>query len=206
VLSGDASDKENSMKISYRTFAATFGALVLALLCAPVSKAQCGTYQKTALPSSWSGQPAMLLRAALINDDHSNEPSIVGFWHIKMLIGVNVIDAGTQQWHSDGTEVIDSGGRSPLIGNVCFGVWKQVGERSYKLNHRGIGFDPAGSAVNGVDSIVFDVTLSRDGNSYSGTFTIFAYDTDGNSMGPAVKGTATGTRITVDDTSPGSLF
>jgi hypothetical protein len=140
------------------------------------------------------------------NEDRYREPSIVGFWHMKMSIGVNVIDAGTQQWHSDGTEVIDSGGRSPLIGNVCFGVWKQVSERHYRLNHRGVGFDSAGGAVNGVDSIIFDVKLSRDGNSYSGTFTIFAFDPDGNSLGPPVKGTATGTRITVDDINPGSLF
>lgn len=194
------------MKTSFRTFAGAFGALLVAVLCAPVSRAQCGTYQKTAFHSTWFGQPALLYQAALINDDHYREPSIVGFWHFKMSVGVNVIDGGTQQWHSDGTEVMDSGGRSPLIGNVCFGVWKQIGERHYKLNHRGIGFDAAGSAVNGVDSIVFDVRLSRDGNSYSGTFTIFPYDPDGNSLGPSVKGTATGTRITVNDINPGSLF
>ena len=194
------------MKTSFRTLAATFGAVVLALLCAPASRAQCGAYQKTAFHSSWSGQPAMLFRAALINDDHYNEPSIVGFWHFKMSVGVNVIDGGTQQWHSDGAEVMDSGARSPLIGNVCFGVWKQVGERQYKLNHRGIGFDAAGSAVNGVDSIIINVTLSRDGNSYSGTFTIYPYDPDGNFIAPAVKGTITGTRITVDDINPGPLF
>lgn len=194
------------MRIRYRTLMATFGALILALSCAPVSSAQCGNYQKMAFPSGLFGQAGLLTPAALTSEDRYREPSIVGFWHMKMLIGVNVIDAGTQQWHSDGTEVIDSGGRSPLIGNVCFGVWKQVGERRYRLNHRGVGFDSAGGAVNGVDSIIFDVKLSRDGNSYSGTFTIFAFDTDGNSMGPAVKGTATGTRITVDDINPGSLF
>jgi hypothetical protein len=148
----------------------------------------------------------MPFRAALINDDHYNEPSIVGFWHFKMLIGGNVIDAGAQQWHGDGTEVMDSGVRNPLIGNVCFGVWKQTGQRHYRLNHRGIGFDPAGGSTNGIDSIVFDVTLSRDGNSYSGTFTIYPYSPEGVFMGPAVKGTVTGTRITVDDVNPGSLL
>jgi hypothetical protein len=194
------------MKTSFRTFAGAFGALLFAVLYVPVSRAQCGAYQKAAFHSSWYGHSALLYRAALINDDHHREPSIVGFWHFKMSIGMNVIDGGTQQWHSDGNEVMDSGGRSPLIGNVCFGVWKQIGERRYKLNHRGIGYDAAGSAVNGVDSIVFDLNLSRDGNSYSGTFTIFPYDPDGNSLGPPVKGTATGTRITVDDIKPGSLF
>jgi hypothetical protein len=33
------------MKTTYKTLAATFGALLLALLCAPGSKAQCGSYQ-----------------------------------------------------------------------------------------------------------------------------------------------------------------
>ena len=179
---------------------------MLALVCASELVGPMRLLSKNGFHSSLFGQPGLLTPAALTNEDRYREPSIVGFWHLKMSIGANVIDAGTQQWHGDGTEVIDSGGRSPLIGNVCFGVWKQIGERRYKLNHRGIGFDPAGSAVNGVDSIVFDVKLSRDGNSYSGTFTIFAFDTDGNSLGPPVKGTATGTRITVDDINPGSLF
>ena len=194
------------MRIRYETPTAIFGALILALFCAPVSSAQCGNYQKTAFHSSPFGQSSLLTLAALTNEDRYREPSIVGFWHMKLLVGGNVIDGGTQQWHSDGTEVIDSGGRSPLIGNVCFGVWKQVGEFHYKLNHRGIGFDPAGSAVNGVNTLIFDVRLSRDGNSYTATFTQYAFDPAGNSLGPAVKGTATGTRITVDDINPGSLF
>ena len=91
------------MKTNFRTFAGAFGVLLLAVLCVPVSRAQCGAYQKAAFHSSWYGQSALLYRAALINDDHHREPSIVGFWHFKMSIGVNVIDGGTQQWHSDGT-------------------------------------------------------------------------------------------------------
>jgi hypothetical protein len=60
-------------------------------------------------------------------------PGIVGFWHFKFILGPNTIDAGTQQWHSDGIEVINSGARSPITGSVCLGVWKKVGERHYKL-------------------------------------------------------------------------
>ena len=101
------------MKTSFRTFAGAFGVLLLAVLCVPVSRAQCGAYQKAAFHSSWYGQSALLYRAALINDDHHREPSIVGFWHFKMSIGVNVIDGGTQQWHSDGTEWALDGGFPP---------------------------------------------------------------------------------------------
>jgi hypothetical protein len=44
------------------------------------------------------------------------------------------------------------------------------------------------------------------GNSYSGTFSITAYDPAGNVLGPAVIGKVTATRISVEDTNPGSLF
>jgi hypothetical protein len=196
------------MKTSYKTLITIFGALLLALLCEPGSRAQCGSYQKAAVGGTWFAQPgqAMLVHAALNNDDHYNEAGIVGFWHFKMSIGGQTIDAGDQQWHGDGTEVLNSGGRSPLTGNICFGVWRRVGNSRYKLNHRGIGFDAKGIAVTSVDTIEFDVTLSRDGNSYTGTFTITSYDKDGNPMPPAVSGNVTGSRITVEDTNPGSLF
>lgn len=161
-------------------------------------------YKPAATHNGWQ---AMLLRAALANDDQRNdEPSIVGFWHFKFMIGGNVVTGGSQQWHSDGTEIINDGMRSPLTGKVCFGVWKKVGERHYKLNHRGIGWNAEGTALQEVDAIELDVTLSRDGNSYSGSFSISRYDQYGNSLGAPVKGTVTATRITVVDTSPGSLF
>jgi hypothetical protein len=196
------------MKINYRSLAATFGALLLALLGTAPSGAQCGSYQKVSIRSTRFAQPgqAIIRRASLTDSSESNELSIVGFWHFKMLIGGQPIDAGNQQWHSDGTEVLNSGGRSPLTGNICFGVWKQIGERHYKLNHRGIGFDASGSAIASVDSIEYVVTLSRDGNSYSGTFTSTPYDKDGNRLGPPVDGNVTAKRITVEDTNPGSLF
>jgi hypothetical protein len=42
------------MKNSYRTLMATFGALILAVSCAPVSSAQCGNYEKTAFKAAYS--------------------------------------------------------------------------------------------------------------------------------------------------------
>jgi hypothetical protein len=109
------------------------------------------------------------VQAAFLEEDRDADPSIVGFWHFKFILGPNTIDAGTQQWHSDGTEVINSGARSPITGSVCLGVWKKVGERHYKLNHRGIGWNAEGTALQEVDASEEDVVLSHDGNSYSGT-------------------------------------
>lgn len=196
------------MKTSFERLTAVCGALVLALVCASSSWAQCPLYKPTVTHSSWHVQPgqAMLLRAALINNNQRNEPSIVGFWHFKFSIGGTVISGGNQQWHSDGTEVINDGSLPPITGNVCFGVWKQVGVRHYIVNHRGIGWNADGTALAGVDTIKLDVTLSRDGNSYSGTFTILPFDQYGNSTGTPTNGKVTATRITVEDIYPGSLF
>lgn len=200
------------MKTSIGKLTATLGALVLALVCVPGSWAQCPMYKPAATHSGWRAQPgqALLVRAALVSGDQGDgqqdEPSIVGFWHFKFSIGGTVITGGNQQWHSDGTEIINDGMRPPLTGNICFGVWKKVGDRHYKLNHRGIGWNAEGTALQEVDAIQLDVTLSRDGLSYSGTFTISPFDQYGNSLGAPVTGKVTATRITVEDINPGSLF
>ena len=146
-----------------------------------------------------------LLQAAL-NDDRYKEPSIVGFWHFKFFLGGNEIDAGNQQWHSDGTEILNSGARPPIIGDFCLGVWEQVGPRHYRLNHRGLGWNDTGTAFQETDVFLFDVYLSPDGNSYSGTFTLNVYDEKGAPMGSPAKGTVTASRITVNTLKPGPLM
>lgn len=194
------------MKISFRKMAATFGALALGLVCAPNSWAGCAPSLTGATHSSWYLQPgpSVLSPAALLRA--SFEPSIVGFWHFKMSIGGNVVDAGNQQWHGDGTEIMNSGMRPPLIGDVCMGVWQQVGLRHYVLNHRGLGWNDTGTAFQETDVFLIDVTLSRDGNSYSGTFVLAPYDENGDLMKPPMKGTISATRITLYTLKPGPLM
>jgi hypothetical protein len=196
------------MKIRYGKLAATFGALVLGLVCVPSSWAGCAPSLAGPTHSSWMVQPGgpTLLQAALENDD----PSIVGMWHVIFTaktqngapIPNTVIDNALVVWHSDHTEIMNSG-RPAQDGNFCMGVWEQVGRYSYKLNHFSMGndFDPTappetvGPPSAGPAHITQDVTLSRDGNRFSGRFTLDAPDTHG--VVTSFTGVVTATRITV---------
>lgn len=203
-------------------FASMLVALVLALGTIPGARAQCGLSTKLVKPSSWQpqmGGGAHLLKAALggFNDDDDRDvPSIVGMWHVLFVAhAVNgqdipsnaypTIDNALVVWHSDGTEIMNSF-RPPQDGNFCLGVWKQTGRRQYFLNHlpwfansfpndtnNGIG-DPTGPT-----QITEQVTLSPDGNSYSGMFTLRSYGTDGT-PGVWFTGAVTATRITTNTT------
>jgi hypothetical protein len=144
--------------------------------------------------------------AALVNDDLYSQPSIVGFWHFVQMSGINVFDAGYEQWHSDGTEIFNSGSRAPDTGNFCLGVWQQVGPRHYKLNHRAIGWVPGGTTPAYVATIAEDVTLSASGNSFSGTHKVAAYDLTGHLLQVISSGKVTATRISVEDAVPDALF
>ena len=139
------------MREQFRKFAPVFGALVVSLALAPVAGAQCGGLVIPHVhPSAGAGQAAMpqLLRAGLltVGDEDNQEAAIVGFWHVKFVVGsgssAQTIDAGYSQWHADGTEIMNSGGRAPITSNFCLGVWKQVGYRQYKLNHLAAAWDP----------------------------------------------------------------
>jgi len=202
------------MKTCNWKFAPILGALVLALFSIPVALAQCGMPTKAVKPASWNPQigTAHLIRAAMTDDDRDAE-SIVGMWHVTFTaktsngtaIPATVIDNALAVWHADRTEIMNSV-RPPQDGNFCLGVWEQTGRCSYKLNHfawfanqfpndtnNGIG-DPVGPS-----HFVESVTVSPDGNHFSGTFSLDAYDTAGNKV-QSFTGTLSGTRITTRTT------
>jgi len=215
-------------------FAIAASAFVLSLTLIPNAKAECGGYDKPlAHPSSWHTQygQARLLRAALANDDDHDageipaDVSIVGLWHFKFVSdGVTTgipggipkgapLDAGYAAWHSDGTEITNSGGRAPSTSAFCMGVWAKVGPRQYLLNHFAISWNPTPTADNpngtmiGPTSIHELVTLAANGKSFTGVFTIDNYNESDTSGPPAshLEGTVTATRIDVN-TPPSSIF
>jgi hypothetical protein len=199
------------------TLAVTLGMLALALLLVPNATAQCGGIrQPAATHTGWHyqlGQPRLQQAAFVTSSDFEigGEAAIVGFWHVKFIsqgsAGIpdgTEVDAGYAQWHSDGTEIMNSGGRSPITGAFCLGVWQKTGLRSYKLNHFAAAWDSTGSNLVGPANIKEQITLASNGNQFSGTFTIDQYTEAGNSVAH-VQGNITGVRITVD-TPPTSVF
>lgn len=207
------------MKANHRVFTPVLAALGLAVLAVPNCAAQCGGLGGAIkLHTGWQLQrgEVSLLPAAFVRgddwDSHDDPDSIVGLWHVKFVVPVPgssqpaTIDAGYAQWHSDGTEIMNSGSRQPSTSNFCLGVWKKVGEREYKLNHFAISWtgDPAATSPLGPANIIEQVTLAPDGKSFTGSFTIVQYDESLNVKGQAA-GTITGSRITVS-TPPSSIF
>ena len=129
--------------------------------------------------------------------------SIVGLWSFQFVSQGNdgipdntVLDQGYAMWHADGTEMINSG-KPPITSSFCMGVWKPTGRFTYKLNHVALSWDPTGTTFVGPASIHEEITLDHSGESYSGTFTIDQFDTNGNAIAH-VQGTVNATRITAD--------
>lgn len=188
-----------------------------------VSKASAGCGDVSNLNGPWVfEQPIALARAgsqATQNAEAASarsgqSASIVGFWKVHFISLGNLshspsipdgalIDFGYSQWHSDGTEILNSGGHAPATGNFCLGVWGATGFQTFELNHFPIGYDATTGALTNYINVRETVTLSPSGDSYSGTFTINIYDTKGNQV-DHLAGTVTATRLTVDSTLPGA--
>jgi hypothetical protein len=147
-----------------------------------------------AAASGWSDMDAVAAPPA----------AIVGLWKIAFRAKGNKdipdgtpIDDGYATWHADGTELMNSG-RPPMTGSFCMGVWKQVGESTFRLNHIALSWDPTGTVFVGPTSIHETVTVNSTGRRYRGSFRITQYATDGTTVLAQVKGTIDATRITVN--------
>jgi hypothetical protein len=119
---------------------------------------------------------------------------IVGLWHVKFVSNGQLYDEGFDQFHSDGTEILNDDGVPPAEGNVCLGVFKKVGHRTYQLKHPAFVWDANGVLV-GTLIIRETITLDPGRNSYQGAFVFDFYDLDGN-LTDEVTGNLTGERIT----------
>jgi hypothetical protein len=192
--------------------ALTIAAVVSLLSVAASARASCGSFSqvgagKKAHPASWNMQSGH----AYLTQVHEPSVSIVGMWHVTFtskgdgsaLPEGAAVDNALVVWHSDGTEIMNSG-RPAQDGDFCLGVWQEVGKYQYKLNHFAwMGNDttnPGGvGKPAGPTHVVEDVTVTPDGKHYSGTFTLDAYDTSFN-LTTHITGVLQGTRITLATT------
>ncbi len=151
---------------------------------------------------------------------------IVGLWAFKYISMGNLavfgipdgamVDNGTTGWFADGNEITFSGIRNPIVGATCIGVWRQTGEHTYVLNHIGLSWNPLAASPSGPAGptnpgggpgapggpafIKQSVTLSKDGQSYTGHFAITQLMPDGKTPAAPkpITGMISATRITVD--------
>jgi hypothetical protein len=210
------------MKAIIRKFSISLAVCLVGTVFAVNASAQCGAIGDGHATSNNANSVlsrSVPLRASVKtgatisqNDQGENSAvSIVGFWHVVFtsqgttnppIPDGAVVDMGFSQWHSDNTEILNSS-RPPATANFCLGVWAKTGRNTYALNHFALSFNPDGS-MQGPANIRENVTLSADGNSYSGSFSIDQYDTHLNLLAHIV-GNITATRVTIN-TKPTDLF
>ncbi len=193
------------MKSALRNITVAIGIIFFGTFVPATANAECGNLKLPETgtvqlqPMSWLND--RLSRPSLLRVQDNNDP-IVGMWQVTLVsegsVGIpdgTVIDKGFSQWHSDGTEILNSS-RAPVTGSFCLGVWKQSGPSRYKLNHFGISWDQNSNLI-GPANIRMRVTLHTNGNVFTGKFTIDQYDQAGNNLAH-IMGSVTGTRITPD--------
>jgi hypothetical protein len=203
------------MKTMFAALKATLGVALLAIVFASLAHAQCVDLgvSKRGAPrlqhQSWTGKPGPALFKLVADGEAEASPaadpdSIVGFWRVDLISEGNagipdgtVLDAGFTQWHSDGTEILNSS-RAPATQSFCLGVWERTGHSTYKLNHFPLSWNPDETLL-GPANIREEVTVSPDRRSYVGTFTLDQYDTGGNLL-VHLAGNVKAKRITVNTT------
>jgi hypothetical protein len=208
------------MKTISRAITMTLSAGILVTMFVSNASAGCGDLASLQGPFEFPQQrsaaqslaKSMESENALARGGGSSSASIVGLWKMQLLSKGNtthnpsipdgaMIDFGYTQWHSDGTEILNSGGHAPATGNFCLGVWGQTGFLTFELNHFPIAYDATTGAIANYIQLQEQDTLSPSGDSYTGTFTLNIFDTKGNQV-DHLTGTVVATRLTVDSTLP----
>ena len=199
------------MKNFLKTVTTSLGIAVIAVSLTPSASAGCGAKPVPPANSPDRVQPTFIHTAYrpapfVLVDNDSDSPAIVGMWSVLFTStdGKTVVDFGYQQWHSDGTELMNSGGHDPATGNFCMGVWTQTGNHSYKLNHYALSYDKTTGNLAVVVNIREQVNLAHSGGTFSGTFTldVYPYDaatgTTGTTPIQSIAGVVSGKRITAN--------
>jgi hypothetical protein len=154
-------------------------------------------------------------RLIQVNEERS-EAAIVGLWKFEMIAKSTpqhknpmpdgtLIDFGTAAWHADGTELQSSGIRNPSDGDVCQGVWTQIGPSTFQLNHYALAW--TNGTYTGPVNIRAIVRVDADGDRYYGGFQTDVYlasvtvghEFDETTKLVTITGSFTATRVTVNN-------
>jgi len=188
----------------------TLAMVSLGMVLIAEARAGCGNLEGhkagAVQPLSWQGTgqfgPVSFL---LVADREASVDRVVGFWKATLVSkgspGIpdgTVVDAGFAQWHSDGTEILNSS-RPAASSNFCLGIWKKTGMFHYTLNHFGLSSDPSTDKLLGPAQIREEITLDEKTGQYSGNFKIDQYDPTGKLL-QEIVGQVTAKRVTVDTT------
>ena len=207
------------MKVTHRAVTATLSAAVVGMLLVPAASACAMTDQpapsaslRLTPDSQDAGELGPSASLELSNLARGRSPSLVGMWNFQFISMGNTthnpsIADGTEllwgynQFHSDETEILNAGTRSPAQQNFCLGVWQKTGDFTYQVNHFALNYNAATGALVGKIIVVEMVTVSPGGTAFSGTFVETVFDTMGNQT-DHLTGQVKAQRITVDTTTP----
>jgi hypothetical protein len=217
------SNEEESVNRFIWRFVPSLAVLAFGLITVSGARAQCAVTQPQVRSAVWRvpyGQGHLSLIAAKQDarqdgrqDEDDSRRSIVGLWHLNYTATFDEnfpppnpftppfpFLESYKMWHADGTEW-ENAFMAPSGGNICFGVWKDLGHGSVKLHHIGLMFGEDGKVSN-VFTVDETDTVAEDGKTYTGFFDFKLFDaTDVFGTGTPiaeVKGTTKATRITVD--------
>lgn len=190
----------NIMKMSGLALSMVAGCMTFA---APAQA--CSAPQRPAVGAAFTPKMAAVAKLGLMRPKTAEErgpeardvfvaglPSIVGLWQVNYLVGGQVVDAGFEAWHEDGTEIlVDTA--APATDNVCIGTYVQTGPLTFRLTHPSWTFDMDGN-LTGTAMIRNTVTLDLAGNKFTGTFSVDIFDINGTHV-DRLEGQLAATRI-----------
>jgi hypothetical protein len=205
------------MKVTLSPLTSALALAVVAAALTPNVFAGCGELPAKGAPTG--KQPQIpFMRAAygparFLLVDERPDAGVVGLWHVVFTqnagFGGGLFDDSYAEWHSDGTEIMNSGVHSPATGNFCMGAWTRTGPSTYTLKHIALDYSmqPLGSTSPTVIVIIRErVTVDHTGNHFTGSFTADIYApyslalpaTPGAHIAQVGAGVITGDRITAD--------
>ncbi len=206
------------MKTMLRMVPASLGIAIIAAVLAPGASAGCANLPPRPAAELGPNQHSYLVQAAyrparFVLVDAPAGADVVGLWHVVFTQNANfgggLFDDSYAAWHSDGTEIMNSGVHSPAYGNFCMGAWTKSGPSTYRLKHIALDYSmqPVGSTTPSVIVILREeINVDRTGNHFTGSFTADIYApyssafpaTPGAHIASVGAGTITGNRITAD--------